>query len=373
MKSKILYVDDEQQNLTIFTSLLRRKYKVLTSLTVSGANEILAEFHDVKVVIADERMPEQRGIEFLESVKRAHPDSIRILLTAFADKETLDYAINKSNISYFVEKPWNEGILEITIENAIELYESKQILKSKNTELQKANDALTRLVYSASHEMRAPLTNILGIVKVSRIENDITQLKEYFDLVETSVLQLDEFIKNLIGYYKNTRVENDYRELQMEKLINDTIKSFQFIDGASAINYKVNIVQNEKFVSDETRLKMIIMNLISNAIKFQKNDGSAAEIVIDILVENNQADIKISDNGIGMSAKEQEKIFGMFNKSTHPRSGSGIGLFIVKEAVEKLDGKIYLNSVKGKGTNFEIILNNKKVDNNVEIQAVPVS
>jgi two-component system sensor histidine kinase/response regulator len=373
MKSKILYVDDEQQNLTIFTSLLRRKYKVLTSLTVSGANELLAEYPDIKVVIADERMPEQRGIEFLESVKNNHPGSIRILLTAFADKETLDYAINKSNISYFVEKPWNEGILEITIENAVDLYESRQVLKLKNTELQKANDALTRLVYSASHEMRAPLTNILGIVKVSRIESDHAQLKEYFDLVETSVLQLDEFIKNLIGYYKNTRVENDYREIDMSKLVNDIIRSFQFIEGASAIRYNVNIVQDERLVSDETRLKMIIMNLISNAIKFQKNDGTQAEISIDIMVQNNQAEIKIGDNGIGMTPKEQEKIFGMFNKSTHPRSGSGIGLFIVKEAVEKLDGKIYLNSVKGKGTDFEIILANKKVDTNAEAQAVPVS
>jgi signal transduction histidine kinase len=357
MKPKILYVDDEHQNLTIFSSLLRTKYQVLTSVTVSGAYEILHEHADIPIVIADERMPEQRGITFLENVKTISPDCVRILLTGFADKEVLEYAINKSGISYFIEKPWNETMVWVSLENAMEIYNSRQVLKTRNIELQKANDALTRFTYSASHEMRSPLTNILGIVKVSRLENNLDDLKNYFNLIESSVIHLDGFVKNLIGYYKNAGIEIEYQEVDLQKIVDEIIGSFKFIEGSRNIKYSVNIQQLEKFISDPTRIKMILTNLVTNAIKFQKNDH-ASEITINAVIDSKTATITIKDNGIGINEEEQKKLFNMFYRSLHPRSGTGIGLFIVKETVEKLGGKITLTSEKEVGTSFKISLVN---------------
>jgi signal transduction histidine kinase len=361
MKPKILYVDDEHQNLTIFSSLLRTKYEVLTSVTVSGAYDILHEHKDIPIVIADERMPEQRGITFLENVKTINPDCIRILLTGFADKEVLEYAINKSGISCFIEKPWNETIVHVSLENAMELYDSRQILRTRNVELQKANDALTRFTYSASHEMRSPLTNILGIVKVSRLENDVEDLKNYFNLIESSVIHLDGFVKNLIGYYKNAGIELEYHPVDLQRIVDDIIGSFRFIEGSKDIRYNVNIDSSRKLISDATRLKMVLTNLVTNAIKFQKNDGTPSEINISSTVNDDEATIIISDNGIGIDEEEQKKLFNMFYRSLHPRSGTGIGLFIVKETVEKLGGKITLTSQKEVGTTFKITLQNHPV------------
>ncbi len=358
MKPKILYVDDEHQNLTIFASLLRTKYEVLTSVTVSGAYDILHEHTDIPIVIADERMPEQRGITFLENVKTISPDCVRILLTGFADKEVLEYAINKSGISCFIEKPWNETIVWVSLENAMELFNSRQILKTRNNELQKANDALTRFTYSASHEMRSPLTNILGIVKVSRLEDDINELKNYFNLIESSVIHLDGFVKNLIGYYKNAGIELEFHEVNLQKIVDDIIGSFSFIEGSKNIKYTVKIEQSDKFISDGTRIKMILTNLVTNAIKFQKNDGTLSEIIINADINDREATIIISDNGIGIDEEEQKKLFNMFYRSLHPRSGTGIGLFIVKETVEKLGGKITLTSQREVGTTFKITLAN---------------
>lgn len=358
MKPKILYVDDEHQNLTIFSSLLRTKYEVLTSVTVSGAYDILHEHKDIPIVIADERMPEQRGITFLENVKTISPDCVRILLTGFADKEVLEYAINKSGISCFIEKPWNETIVWVSLENAMELFNSRHVLKTRNIELQKANDALTRFTYSASHEMRSPLTNILGIVKVSRLEGDTNELKNYFNLIESSVIHLDGFVKNLIGYYKNAGIEIEYHEVNLQKIVDEIIGSFKFIEGSKNIKYTVDIQQSEKFISDSIRIKMILTNLVTNAIKFQKNDGSGSEIIVNARIDVNTAEIIISDNGIGIDEEEQKKLFNMFYRSLHPRSGTGIGLFIVKETVEKLGGKITLTSQKEIGTTFKISLVN---------------
>jgi len=358
MKPKILYVDDEHQNLTIFSSLLRTKYDVLTSVTVSGAYDILHEHKDIPIVIADERMPEQRGITFLENVKTISPDCVRILLTGFADKEVLEYAINRSGISVFIEKPWNETIVWVSLDNAMELYNSRQNLKTRNVELQKANDALTRFTYSASHEMRSPLTNILGIVKVSRLENNLEELKNYFNLIESSVIHLDGFVKNLIGYYKNAGIDLEAHEVDLKKITDDIIGSFKFIEGSKNIIYNVDIHQSSKFISDATRIKMIMTNLVTNAIKFQKNDGTQSEINIKVDINESEAVIIISDNGIGIDEEEQKKLFNMFYRSLHPRSGTGIGLFIVKETVEKLGGTITLSSQKEVGTTFKITLAN---------------
>ncbi len=359
IKPKILYVDDEHQNLTIFSSLLRTKYEVLTSVTVSGAYDILHEHKDIPIVISDERMPEQRGITFLENVKTINPDCIRVLLTGFADKEVLEYAINKSGISCFIEKPWNETIVHVSLENAMELYNSKQLLKTRNAELQKSNDALTRFTYSASHEMRSPLTNILGIVKVSRLDSELKDLRNYFNLIESSVIHLDGFVKNLIGFYKNAGIELDFQEVDLKKIVDDIIASFKFIEGAKDVIYNVRIDSSQRFISDLTRIKMIMSNLITNAIKFQKNDGTPSEINIDFTLNDTEATLIVSDNGIGIDEVEQKKLFNMFYRSLHPRSGTGIGLFIVKETVEKLGGEITLSSQKEIGTTFNIkLLNN---------------
>lgn len=126
------------------------------------------------------------------------------------------------------------------------------------------------------------------------------------------------------------------------------------------VKFNLNIEQNDKFYSDEFRVHVIMNNLVSNAIKYQKNDSSNPEVSIDIKADCHKAIIKIKDNGVGILQEHVENIFKMFfrTKTQNRAPGTGIGLYIVKEALSKINGEIQVNSVYGEGTTFELVLPN---------------
>lgn len=119
---QILYVDDEQHNLITFKATFRRKYRIHTA--ASGEEGLaLMRKHDMALVISDQRMPGMTGVQFLEQVAREFPDVIRIILTGYSDVEAIVNAINKGEIFRYITKPWSENELQMTIENARQLYE----------------------------------------------------------------------------------------------------------------------------------------------------------------------------------------------------------------------------------------------------------
>ncbi|MEZ4687638.1 MAG: adenylate/guanylate cyclase domain-containing protein [Bacteroidia bacterium] len=127
---RILYVDDEEQNLISFKATFRREYKVLTANSAKEGLELL-EKQPVELIITDQRMPEMTGVQFLGEVRSRLPDSIRILLTGFSDQDAIIDAINTGRVFRYISKPWDENELKQTIENARELFK----LKSKNKTL----------------------------------------------------------------------------------------------------------------------------------------------------------------------------------------------------------------------------------------------
>ncbi|MGE0562562.1 MAG: response regulator [Flavobacteriales bacterium] len=124
-KIKLLYIDDEKDNLLAFRSTYRRIFDVFLANTISDANKILNEL-PIEVVIADQRMPEMTGVEFFESIINIYPNPIRILLTGYSDIKAVEDAINKGEVYRFINKPWNEFELKLTIENAYQLYHLRE-------------------------------------------------------------------------------------------------------------------------------------------------------------------------------------------------------------------------------------------------------
>ncbi|MBX9852611.1 MAG: response regulator [Cytophagaceae bacterium] len=134
-KIGILYVDDEQNNLTSFKATFRNTYKILTAISAEEGRKILDEnASDIQIVITDQRMPGMTGVEFLCSIIKDHPDPIRILLTGYSDIQAVIDAINKGQIYQYISKPWEEQQLKITIEKAFEVFslreENKELIKS---------------------------------------------------------------------------------------------------------------------------------------------------------------------------------------------------------------------------------------------------
>jgi len=358
-KIKILYVDDEKNNLVSFHSYFRKEYEVLTALSASDALEILADT-EISVIISDQRMPNSTGVEFLEKTIRTHPESLRMLITGQSDLDVVIEAINRGQVTKFVQKPWDWEKLSLAIENCVLIYKSRAELKSKNKQLQKANDDLTKFVYSLSHDLRSPLMSILGIVHLAKTNKEALADLNYFDLIENCVVKLDNFIKSIIEYYKNSRGEEVMQKVDFKQLVQNVVDTLKNQD--SLVKFELDIEQSTEFFSDPLRLNIILNNLVSNAIKYQNPSSFNRLVKLVIRSSDVNALISVVDNGIGIDEKHLDHIFKLFyrTENSQDKDGTGIGLYIVKEAVDKIDGKITVSSTPMIGSSFEITVPNKQ-------------
>jgi signal transduction histidine kinase/ligand-binding sensor domain-containing protein len=227
-------------------------------------------------------------------------------------------------------------------------------VEKRNAELRKLNSELDRFVYSTSHDLRAPLASILGLINLSRLEEK--NKDHYLALIEKSVHKLDEFISEIIDYSRNARLAVEPAPIDFQPLITSILEDLEYLEENVTLKKNISISCSGVFLSDKTRIRIILSNLISNAIKY--HNGRQVNPFIDITINCNaqQAAITIADNGIGIRDDQQENIFKMFHRGSEQSKGSGLGLYIVKETVTKLGGNITVKSKIGEGTTFEVIL-----------------
>ena len=355
---KILYIDDEENNLHAFKAAFRRQYEIYTAISAADGLKILQNV-TINVIIADQRMPGVTGVEFFKSITTTFPDPVRILLTGYTDIEALADAINEGHIYRYITKPWNELELHNSIKNAYDAYTAKINLREKVAELEKTNDELNRFIYSISHELRAPLVSVIGIVNLVKMEDLYYSSGEYWGLIETCSNKLDYYIQKTLQYYKNNKIESDQTSIIFEQLIGDLVQLNSYADKDT--KFTVSIDQDEVFIGDAYRIEVILGNLISNAINYQKVNETNKKVDIKVLVTKEMAEISVNDNGIGILDEHLEKIFAQFFKAKN-HHGSGLGLFIVKEALTKINGKISVKSNNIDGTTFKIHIPNAQFD-----------
>ncbi len=353
---KVLYIDDEENNLQAFKASFRRQYEIYTAISAAEGLKIL-ENVPIHVIIADQKMPNTTGVEFFKSIIHSHPDPIRILLTGYTDIEALADAINHGDIYRYITKPWNDLELHNSIKNAYDAYKAKIDLRRKIEELEKTNDELNRFIYSISHELRAPLVSVIGIVNLVKMENLYHSSGEYWGLIESCSNKLDYYIQKTLQYYKNNKTHADHSPVDFKLLVNELINLYAYANNDLQFNIQVN--QSVVFKGDLFRIEVILGNLISNAIKYQKVSELNKKVSIEVDVSPQFAEITISDNGIGILNEHLEKIFTQFFKGKN-QHGTGLGLFIVKEALNKINGRIGVNSSVDQGTTFKITIPNAK-------------
>lgn len=349
-KIRVLYGDDEEQNLQSFYANYRRDFYIKTAISAEVAREILEDdwFH---VIIADQRMPHETGVEFLSKYLTVNPKPIRILMTAQADIKTVIAAINDGKVFKYIGKPASNEFIEFAIKEAYQLYIAQDNLEKKNKELEKTNRELDKFIYSASHDLRAPLLSILGLVNLGK--QDIPNSPKYLDLIERSTVKLDSFILNLINYYKNAKLEVSPIDFDLVKLAEESFENVLYFDGASDIKFNVNSHSKDRiFVTDKTKLGIVFNNIVTNCIRYRDKNKAENAVDIDLYISPEHAKIVISDNGIGIKKENLEKIYTMFYKVSKHSQGSGIGMYIVKDAIEKLNGNIEIVSEENVGTQF---------------------
>lgn len=225
-------------------------------------------------------------------------------------------------------------------------------IQSKNSELKKSNQNLDSFVYSTSHDLRAPLMSILGLVNIAKYNSEKDNQSQYFTMIEERILVLDHSIKNIIEFSRNSRLEISKESIDFNSIIMNTINSLNHIEHAEKIKFNYSVNFSASIFHDKNRIEVILNNLVGNAIKYHDFKKPEPFINIDIQKEGEKILISVSDNGKGIAKEFHEKIFGMFVRASESSKGSGLGLFIVKETIEKLKGSILVDSEPGKGSEF---------------------
>ncbi len=355
-KMKILYVDDEPDNLVGFKASLRLDYQILTAVNIPQAISCLDNHPEIKVVFCDQRMPGKTGVDFFEDIRISHPLPVRILLTAYTDVEAIIEAINRGNIFRYVKKPWTEADVISAIEEANKFYMANSMLSVKNDELQRAYDELNKFAYSVSHDIRGPLSGILGAINLAREIDDVEEMKEMLYLMQKSVKKLDTYVLSMHDYYSLQRGELKITEIDFNEIIDELKAIYDVHSKINKVAFKVNVKQDEIFRNDQAPLRLVLNNLLSNAFKYQEKDSKNKSVDLSVDVHNNVATIYVKDTGIGILGSHVGEIFNLFYRSNSLEVGSGFGLYNVKSALLKLNGQIEVNSVLHKGTTFKVTI-----------------
>lgn len=231
-------------------------------------------------------------------------------------------------------------------------------LKQASQELIQANFELDTFVYRASHDLRAPLRSILGLINVAFLKPDRDNILDCMRMIRDNVGKLDSFITDLTEYSRNNRINLEISAINFQQVLDEAFSNLKYMEGAE--HFQINLVNNitGTFHSDYKRLLVIFSNQISNAIKYSKKSGNDYLNIEISGAANKSIIIKFIDNGIGIENSHIDRIFEMFYRASENSFGSGLGLYIVKQVIEKLHGSISVTSEMDLGTTFTLILPN---------------
>jgi len=194
-------------------------------------------------------------------------------------------------------------------------------LMKQNKELKQANEELDRFVYSISHDLSAPLKSILGLVNVSKLDNHTPERQNLLNMIENSVLKLEDFISEILDYSRNARTKVLIERIQIKELCTEILENLKYTTNT---NFEVEYELSEPEIwQDKSRMKVIMNNLLSNALIFQK-DIAEHQPILKVASKKQGSDlmITIEDNGIGIRPEQQDKIFQMFYRGHEQSKGS---------------------------------------------------
>ncbi len=249
------------------------------------------------------------------------------------------------------------GLLELIIIFLIGMGMIMWMLEDEREKLKKTNQELDSFLYSVSHDLRAPIASILGLTNLAQLENE-KENQKYFGMIDQRVKKLDAVIGDILNLARSKNYEPKKENIDFNKLLFDIIADLKFNEGAHAITLRYTERPENYFYSDYTQLQIILSNLLSNAVKYHRIDQSDPYIEVRFKKSKDTITISIIDNGQGIPKENHTKIFEMFYRASTQADGTGLGLYIVKEALAKIQGAIKLTSDEGKGSTFTITLPN---------------
>ncbi|MEO9967854.1 MAG: tetratricopeptide repeat-containing sensor histidine kinase [Reichenbachiella sp.] len=227
--------------------------------------------------------------------------------------------------------------------------------KEVNNKIERKNKELDSFVYKVSHDLRGPISSLMGLFDLVSYEVKDPKALGYFEIYNKQIVRLNGILMDFLNLIQIKEKEIQIEEIDFEALIEDCLNSFEYHQNFHKINFEVRIKETAAFRSDKSTIISILQNLLENSIKYANLDG-APFVKIHIHEVEESISIKVTDNGLGIQKEDQKKIFDMFYRSHTDINGTGLGLYIVKSAVEKLSGKITVKSKVNQGSTLQVLL-----------------
>lgn len=227
--------------------------------------------------------------------------------------------------------------------------------KSQFVEIENNNRELDKLVKVLSHDLRAPLNSVSGLISLAREEKNPSEFGNYLNMMEKSLRKLEVFTNDMIASLKN-RGAVVLSELKPHDLVDEIIDELRFAADAGSIRFENLIPEDSIALSDPARLRIIFSNLISNAIRYHDPEKFDKFVRVSCNKTALSVSFSVEDNGLGISAEHQPNVFETYYTVGNVEGSSGLGLSNVRDAVQKLRGSIELNSKQGEGSVFTVIL-----------------
>jgi len=273
-----------------------------------------------------------------------------ILPERYYDEETLIYFLI---LNFSAALP--SAILSVNLLVALNRYSALKLVENTDL-LMKTNAELDRFVYSTSHDLRAPLSSVMGLINITEKSREPEEMIRYLGMMRDRVTSLDRFIRDITDYSRNNRLEVKREKVYLQSMVNEIWENLKFSADAETIQFKNEIPEQLFIHVDRSRLQVVLGNLISNAMRYHDNEKSEPFILVEHYITGNIICLKVADNGQGIPKEFHTKVFDMFFRANEKSKGSGLGLYIVKEAIMKLSGSIQLDSEPRAGTTFTVRL-----------------
>lgn len=388
----ILCIDDENIVLDALKEQIQQEFEgdfvVEVAEGAEEALEILDELMEdgftIPVVIADFIMPGMKGDELLAKIHEIKPAARKILLTGQASIEGVSNAVNRANLYRFISKPWEKQDLIITIREALKSFDQDKMILKQNEELKELNTSLEKKVEQRTtelrelnatkdkffsiiaHDLKNPFNTLMGFSELlldNIDEYDKAKLKEFIGIIFETSRQSYALLENLLEW---SRAQTGRLDMHPEnQSIYDIAEENISLLNNNAARKKVSLVNDIppgiRAFCDQNMIQTVIRNLISNAIKYT---GSGGTITCSANAGDEAIEVSISDTGVGIKPENLEKLFRIdvnySTKGTEQESGTGLGLILCKEFINKNGGDIWVESEFGKGSTFKFTLPGEK-------------
>jgi signal transduction histidine kinase len=359
---KLLVLEDVEEDFQLIERTLKRAGLNFQTRLVDTKHDYLNALQEYNpdLILSDHSLPQFNSTEAF-SIARQLPARIPfIIVTGNVSEEFAVNSIKQGADDYVLKS--NLDRLPEAIFTALKKHEEEnkreaefKKLEENNQTLSRYNKDLGQFVSSVSSNLRSPLTNMLeALQEIKKDDSHDQELQSYFEMMETSIQKLDNVLADLEIHSERIQDEIKPELIDIDALIEEQLQLMQYMPGANIIEKDITVSTEEVFYSDRYHLNVIVNNLISNSIKYYDAQKSHPYIKVNVRVSKTRAYFEFRDNGIGIEEQSVAKIFDMFFRANGSKDGTGIGLHLVKDSIDKLKGTIEVQSSLGIGTIFRI-------------------